>query len=425
MVAAASIGCGTTSTDRAATPGSSVPGSLPAAGSTSGTGPTSTTGTTGTDWPALRRNGATYEVADPLPVGRPGEVIAVSDEGADPAVGGVDRRVVLYHSTNAAGADIAVSGVVFVPAGAPPAAGWPVISWAHGTTGIADRCAPSEIPNLFYNEYAQLARLWVQHGYAVVATDYTGLGTPGTHSYLVGVDEGNAVIDIVTAARHLDDRLSTTWFGVGHSQGGQAVLFATRNAPTRDPALHLGATVSIAPASGLKLILPAVIAGIDTSDLSYAVYSLIGLSTVDSGLHLDEVFGPVGKTQLPIVLDDACLDQTDPAFTSVTPDQTFRLTADEVTRLSAELDRYDDPDTQPTTGPVLVIQGATDQDVPPPVTATAVANLEALGSDVTEKIYPDLNHDQVVGPSSCDALDWLAAHGGPPTGACSPQPSEK
>src|ERR1700677_1252030 len=38
---------------------------------------------------------------------------------------------------------IAVSGALYLPRGAPPEGGWPLLAWAHGTVGIADVCAPS------------------------------------------------------------------------------------------------------------------------------------------------------------------------------------------------------------------------------------------------------------------------------------------
>jgi pimeloyl-ACP methyl ester carboxylesterase len=339
-------------------------------------------------------------------------------------VGGADRRVVIYHSTNVTGRDIAVSGVVFVPPGPAPRDGWPVVSWAHGTTGMADRCAPSETPNLYYNEYAQVARTFVAAGYAVAATDYPGLGTPGVHSYLIGVDEGNSVVDIVAAAHHLVAHLAPTWFAVGHSQGGQAVLFSTR-AAGRAPGLRLGGAIAIAPASALDLILPAVIDGGDRADLSYAVYSLIGLSAVDPEINLSSVLGPAGQTRLPLILDGACLEQADASFGGVSPSDIFRIDAQQQLRLNAELGRDDNPDSTPTVGPVLVIQGATDQDVPPAVTQLMVQHLQQLGADVTERLYPGRNHDEVVGPSLCDQLAWLAAHGGSPVRSCVPQPSEQ
>src|SRR4051794_35577771 len=53
------------------------------------------------------------------------------------------NRVVLYKSTGVDGRAVAVSGLVSIPEGKTPKGGWPVVTWAHGTTGIADECAPS------------------------------------------------------------------------------------------------------------------------------------------------------------------------------------------------------------------------------------------------------------------------------------------
>ena len=373
--------------------------------------------------PAANLSGFTYRLPARVSPGRPGDVIAASDLGPDSHVGGADRRVVVYHSTSVTGRDITVSGVVFVPPGPAPRGGWPVVSWAHGTTGMADRCAPSETPNLYYNEYAQEARAFVAAGYAVAATDYPGLGTPGVHSYLIGVDEGNSVVDVVTAAHHLLAHLAPTWFAVGHSQGGQAVLFATR-AAGRAPGLHLGGVIAIAPASHLDLILPAVIQAGDRSDLSYGVYSVIGLSAVDKHINVSSLLGPAGQARLPLILDGACLERTDASFAGVAPSDILRIGPQQLAQLDAELGRDDDPDNTPTAGPVLVIQGSTDQDVPAAATQLMVQHLQQLGADVTERVYPGRNHDQVLGPSLCDQLAWLATHGGPPAASCVPQPTD-
>ena len=373
--------------------------------------------------PGVRIVDHTYVVPQPLELGRPGDLIAASDNGSDPLIDDAERWTLLYHSSNLAGRDIPVSGALFVPRGVPPAGGWPVISWGHGTTGIADRCAPSQTPNLFYNEYAQEVRAFVHAGYAVAATDYPGLGTPGVHTYLIGVDEGNAMADIVTAARHLDPRLSTTWFAVGHSQGGQAALFATR-AATRDPALHLGGSVAIAPASGLNLILPAVLSGNDPADLSYSMYALIGLSAADPSVVLSQLLGPAGQARLPLITERECLTETDAAFKGVVPADILRIAPNQLEALNAMLGADDNPDNAPVNGPVLVIQGAADQDVPAAITGALVQHLRAQGSDVTEQLYPDLDHDGVLGPSACDLLTWLSRHGGPPLGSCQPQPTD-
>jgi hypothetical protein len=76
----------------------------------------------------------------------PGKLLR--SEPLDPALGlaaaGAQFRI-LYTSTDGIGgtARVVVSGAYFVPKGTPPEGGWKLLAWAHGTTGIADICAPS------------------------------------------------------------------------------------------------------------------------------------------------------------------------------------------------------------------------------------------------------------------------------------------
>src|SRR5512132_723555 len=140
-------------------------------------------------------------------------------------------KLVLYSSRTPQGAKDAISGSVSVPKGKPPKGGWPVITWAHGTTGVADICAPSRDgldPSANTGETYINGDLnaWLKAGYAVIRTDYEGLGTPGKHPYLIGTSEGRSVLDIVAAARQLDPNISKRYLISGHSQGGHAALFA-------------------------------------------------------------------------------------------------------------------------------------------------------------------------------------------------------
>ncbi|WP_414166822.1 alpha/beta hydrolase family protein [Streptoverticillium reticulum] len=361
----------------------------------------------------------TYQVPKPLPSGAPGTLIAATDHGTDPLLAAARRWTVLYHSTDRHGADIAVSGTVLLPGGTPPPGGWPVVSWAHGTTGVADKCAPSQAPNLGYDSYAQQVRTLIQAGYAVTASDYPGLGTPGMHTYLVGADEGNAVVDIVTAGRHLAPSLAPTWFAVGHSQGGQAALFAA-NAARRAPALHLAGAVAVAPASHLGTMLPGVISSHVSSELSFALYSLAGLSATEPSVDLHRLIGP---TTLPTAEQAlaSCLKDSYAPLSRVGTDQTLPLTQDQLNRLGSAMAAYGDPDRAAIAGPVLVIQGGGDLDVPPVWTEEVVGHLRSLGSPaVTLQTYPGADHDQVLGQSSCDLLRFLAAHEGRPVSHCTP-----
>ena len=183
---------------------------------------------------------AFYKPPSPLPgKGHGGLIWARKLTGTAALKGGAGNRLVLYRSTGVDGKPVAVSGTVSVPKGQAPKGGWPVITWGHGTTGIADACAPSRdsasnpAHGLIAYAYPLLQR-WLKAGYAVVRTDYEGLGTPGDHPYLIGRSEGYSMLDTVRAARKLDKRLGRRVIIAGHSQGGQAALWAASLAPQVD-----------------------------------------------------------------------------------------------------------------------------------------------------------------------------------------------
>src|SRR6201991_1804511 len=190
------------------------------------------------------------------------------------------NELLLYRSTAVNGSPIAVSGTVAIPKTKAPKGGWPVVTWAHGTTGIADACAPSIAGNTAYDE--PLLNSWLKAGFAVVQTDYEGLGTPGEHPYLIGVSEGRGVLDMVRAARKLDPKIGKTMVIAGHSQGGHAALWAGSLAPKWTPELKLRGTLALAPAiplgeqgallqalssqSGISGLPAIIVRGIDIAD---------------------------------------------------------------------------------------------------------------------------------------------------------------
>src|ERR671918_92821 len=84
---------------------------------------------------------AFYDASESLLAGAPGSL--VRQEPLDGAPLGASTYRVLYRSTGLNGRPIFVSGVVIVPQGAPPPSGRPIVAWAHPTSGIVPRCAPS------------------------------------------------------------------------------------------------------------------------------------------------------------------------------------------------------------------------------------------------------------------------------------------
>ena len=107
---------------------------------------------------------------------------------------------VLYTSLDARwnSGIVPVSGTLYLPKGTRPSGGWPLVAWAHGTLGVADVCAPSWAGHKPRD--ATYINRWLAAGFAVVATDYQGLGGPGPHPYLIWEAEGRSVLDAARAA---------------------------------------------------------------------------------------------------------------------------------------------------------------------------------------------------------------------------------
>src|SRR3954451_6087987 len=259
---------------------------------------------------------AFYTPPAPLPGAAHGDLIwARKLTGAAVAPGAASTSLVLYRSTGVDGKATAVSGIVQVPKGKAPKKGWPVITYAHGTTGIADQCAPSRdvagTPVHPYNSYIlPLVSRWLKAGYAVARTDYEGLGTPGTHPYLIGMSEARSTLDIVRAARELDPRISNDMIISGHSQGGHAALFAAALAPKYTPDLRLRGTVAFAPASHLDSQFKAATGAPITSG-GLAGLLLLGLraiDTVDPSLDVPSLLTPRAAAFYPQT-KTVCLDK--------------------------------------------------------------------------------------------------------------------
>ncbi|AQS89443.1 hypothetical protein AA101099_1734 [Neoasaia chiangmaiensis NBRC 101099] len=171
-----------------------------------------------------------------------GQVISLKHQ-ASSAPGTTYRMA--YRSTDAHVANklVAVSATVLVPYGTPPAGGWPVMAWAHGTSGIGLTCAPSIMG--VGGPQASFYGAWLRRGFAVVATDYPGLGEPGTPLYLNARSEGMAVLDSVRAARRAVHGLSRDVVLQGHDQGAHAVISAAGLAASYAPDLHVKGTIAV------------------------------------------------------------------------------------------------------------------------------------------------------------------------------------
>ena len=367
---------------------------------------------------------AFYAPPSPLPAGLAGQVIwARLLTGAAALASAGENLLVLYHSRTLAGQDTAVSGTVSIPRGQPPRGGWPVLSWAHGTTGVADICAPSrDAPGHPCHIYTQLAdamlNLWVKRGWAVVKTDYEGLGTPGPHPYLAGASAARATIDIVTAARHLHPGIGRRWAVMGHNQGGHAALFTASLAPARAPDLDLIGAVAIAPASGVHDIIAQLQnCSAPTPRPGFLALTLIGAAATDRALRLDQMLTRRALRLLAIAQTTGIDDLLGPGlWPPLVPADLFRPGADLgplLTILAAS-----NPAALRLRTPALIVQGSNDPIADPARTDRITRSLRANGAALDYHRYPGTGHFDVIAAAHTQNAQWIDARlAGLPTAA--------
>ena len=331
--------------------------------------------------------------------------------GRDALKGASRNELLLYRSTDVDGQKIAVSGSLALPKGKVPKGGWPLITYAHGTTGAADSCAPSrgyDASDLTSYAYP-LLRSWLKAGYAVVRTDYEGLGTPGVHHFLLGLSEGRSVLDAARAAREFAPRkLSKRLIISGHSQGGHAALFAASLAPTWTPELRVRGTVAFAPPSHLATQSQATLGiGVPGGGLG-AIAGLVlrGVDLADPSLGVAGLLTPQAAALYPqtgTVCYDGLSDNT--SFGGLPLNQILRSDAD-LNPLLAAVGRSD-PEQLAIKTPIRIEQGDADATVFKAFTDQLVAAYEQSGVKVSYAIYPGVNHGGVVDAGAKDATGYI------------------
>ncbi|MFE9256386.1 lipase family protein [Streptomyces sp. NPDC006879] len=231
------------------------------------------------------------------PASGPGELLGFAPSALHPLPGQwTNTRAwkIEYRSTTADGHPDTVSGTVIVPQDGRTAPR-PLITYAVGTVGLADSCAPSaNFPRGTALE-ANLIQKLTQRGWAVAVTDYEGLGTPGDHTYTVGRSAGRAMLDAARAAQQLPEAgLSADGpVGImGYSQGGQAASWAAELHGSYAPELKVKGTA----AGGVPADLMRVAASNDGSYGSGLIFmAAAGQDAAFPELDLDSYLNPAGR----------------------------------------------------------------------------------------------------------------------------------
>lgn len=317
---------------------------------------------------------------------------------------------IMYRTTDLNGDTVVSTGIVVTPLGPAPSEGRTVLSWGHPTTGAAADCAPSRSFDPY--ELIEGMRLMLDRGYTIAATDYVGMGTDGPDSYLVGDTGGNAVLDAVRAAQHLpaahaSDRV-VLW---GHSQGGQAVLFAAQRAPQYVPELTVEGVAVAAPAADLGALLSDHIN--DISGVTIGSYAFDAYSQVyaDRGATIESILTPEAQAILP-EMNALCLLQNIGKLHSIgEPVVGHFVTADPATVEPWEtILKENSAGGVAFDAPLFVAQGLDDTLVVPSATEDLVAQEKAIGIDVEFHPIKGADHGTIAYFALPALMAWLDAH---------------
>ena len=329
-----------------------------------------------------------------------------------------ESSILTYKMLGQSGQEVQATSLVFTPNTPPPTGGWPIVVWAHGTTGVADACAPSKAA--LTDSTKDLISKLLAAGYVVVAPDYEGLGTSGIHPFLNVKSEAFSITDAVVATRnYLSQRnllTSKKWLTVGHSQGGHAALSAAQYASRAQ--LDYKGTVAVAPASNLGFILVAgeqavanatidkkipmyaqldtytalVTAGIRNTQPSFN-YSQVFTSQTESTAQQAETIcaGPLAQAlavnmQTYAATHGGTLDgftRTQPNFMAVPLVKTF-------------LDKDSQPLQAKVSTPIIIYQGLADTTVPKVATDILISNATVVGTKINSYVTGDWDHNTAM-----------------------------
>lgn len=343
------------------------------------------------------------------------------------ALPGASRSLrLLYTSTN--GLDgktgLTVSGTLHLPSGAPPESGWPLLVWSHGTVGIADICAPSWTGYVPFH-VTHLTE-WLAQGYAIAASDYQGLGTPGTHPYLATRPAAYSNLDLIRAVQAAAFPVSQAVILAGQSQGAGAAIATAAYARTYAPDLDLRGVV----ATGVPFFTPQALIAVqearprDRVDpmLGYNFLALSLLALIDPEFRLEDY---VSAEALPLARGVASICNRDMRArieeAGLTYEASFRQSPSGPLETAFEQMQFP---TLSLNVPVFVGMGSGDRDTPLRMQAELVRQACAAGTRVERHIYDGYDHLSTLNRSQAESSPFIARafSGAAIPGNCPPPP---
>ena len=352
----------------------------------------------------LRQNGlAPFYDTSGLHVSGPlGQVVRSQPLGVH-VDNGTALRIIYRTQQRSDGSKTFSSGMVFIPDNAPGAPR-PVVAWAHGTVGLGPQCAPSRSAHPVGN--ISWVSSMLAEGWVVTATDYAGLGTPGTSGYLVGDDEANDVLNSVRALKYIPAAHAGSSFAVwGHSQGGSSALFTAAQAHSYAPDLHLVATVASAPAAELVPLLNETY----NSTLAWVIGPevLTSWPATYRGLPIRSILTSAGYSNYQRIAQKCITTAAaEGLIRNAVKQRFFNGNPVSNSRWRAIAQQQTAP-VLASSQPLMVVESLTDQVVLPNTTALYIQRACAGGSDLTSLWLTDVGHIQLSSTIAPAVVSWL------------------
>jgi len=380
------------------------------------------------------------------PEGRLGQVLK-KERVATPIPGAVAWRIA-YVSSDMTEKKTISTGLVIAPKGKAPKEGRPVMSWAHGTTGTAQNCGPSQLlnPAVPLNEYflpggdswtdygVPAIAEFIKAGYVVVATDYQGLGGGGRHQYQLSATQARDAIDAIRAAGAMKETgagLKAVIYGWSQGAGAAIVAASSPDYITRKGTAHdgvkLAGVVAMAPPDFRSVAPPgpltdasaaAMISGVAKSlsnsvnNFNHVVMTLWGVqATHPDRLKLTDMFTAEGAAFVEEVLSRKCVHAAaDTLHYSYGDSFTQLLRPDPVNAKdwAETLVASAGPDVKPM-APVIIYWGTKDTVAPPFMHKLYRERMCKLGGNVARvQLAGDKTHFATPGASEPLYLPWIA-----------------
>ncbi len=347
---------------------------------------------------------AFYEAPNPIPAGQHGDLVRW--QAIETSFGQTYR--IMYLSQGVAGTPTVVTGLVGVSDDPPPFGGYPLLLYGHGTTGLADLCSPSVViddpaSDAPYSAEFETLSHSTDDGWVVVATDYEGLGGPGSHPMLVGVSEGRGMLDAGRAARQIPGvYVAESTAITGFSQGGHAALWATQLAAEWTPEQSIIGTVVGAPASEPAALASWSAPQPDRSALSVGLVAGLAVAHPEAQANLPAVLTPAGM-ELVQAWDTHCFDEP----VTVSTPGAFVSTDPATVEPFASLLVANTAGTTATPAPMLIVHSESDERIPVVHSEALQARLCAVGQVVERRVQPGGFHTNASVAVFVDGIAWL------------------